>query len=108
MRTINLETENIKELQVPDDRETALAFLQSVKSGILMSAMALTETSSFPVRTLLTKHLQESLALQNELTTMLQNKNWLPKMDNQQNFQPDKTEAPASAPKMFPPRINFF
>ncbi|MGI6450178.1 MAG: hypothetical protein ACOX3R_07780 [Desulfitobacteriia bacterium] len=41
MRTINLETENIKDLQVPDDRESALAFLQSVKSGILMSGNGL-------------------------------------------------------------------
>ncbi|MGI6450177.1 MAG: spore coat protein [Desulfitobacteriia bacterium] len=69
--------------------------------------MALTETSTPMARTVLTKHLKEALALQNELTIMLQNKNWLPNMDNQQNFQPDKAEAPASAPKMFPPRINF-
>ncbi|HHV64699.1 MAG TPA: spore coat protein [Peptococcaceae bacterium] len=107
MRTLNLVTENIKELQVPDDRETALDFLQSVKSGIIMYATALTETSTSSARTVLTRHLKDTLALHNELITMLQNKNWLPNMDNQQNYQQENTEAPTPSPRMAPPRINF-
>lgn len=58
------------------NKETALVFLQSAKSGILMYSMALTETTNPSARTILTNHLKDGLTSHREISDLMKSKGY--------------------------------
>lgn len=72
------QTESAKQMPAINENQVALDFFQTLKSGILMYSMALTETTNPQVRKILMDQLKEVLSLQKETSDMLISKGWLP------------------------------
>lgn len=59
------------------DAGIATEFLLSVKNGVRYYAVALTESPTPEVRSVLVKHLEESIDLHGEVTELMMHKGWL-------------------------------
>ncbi|MGM0883879.1 MAG: spore coat protein [Bacillota bacterium] len=84
----------------------ALDFLLAIKTGIRTCAIALSETATPEVRTVLRRQLEEGLALHEELTQMMIAKKWFHPYQLDEQFQLDlksaKTTVQIAQMQLFP------
>lgn len=85
----------INALHVPELADTTFAmdFLLRSKEGVRNIAVALTESASPDVRTLLRKQLMQGIALHQEITELMINKKWFHPYELSEQYQLDQLSA---------------
>jgi similar to spore coat protein len=71
------------------DSAIALEFLLSVKNGVRNCAVAITESATPEVRSVLIKHLEQGIDLHGEVTELMLHKGWLHPYDVDKQVQMD-------------------
>ncbi|GAA4702602.1 spore coat protein [Brevibacillus fulvus] len=79
--------ENITGLNVMSDQVISMDLLNSVKADIRNYAVAITETATPELKTVLRQHLREGIALHRELTAYLMDKGWYQPYDPAEQIQ---------------------
>jgi spore coat protein CotF len=98
----------INSLGVPElaDASFALDFLLSAKNGVRNCAIALSETATPEVRTVLRKQLEVSLALHEEISQLMMSKKWFHPFELNEQYQLDvksaKTTVQIAQMELFP------
>lgn len=75
----------------------ALEFLLTVKSGVRMTAMALTECATPEVRTVVRRHLAQAIDMHEKLSQLMMDKGWLMPYNPGEQFQLDVKSAQMTA-----------
>jgi spore coat protein CotF len=85
----------INSLGVPELADTTFAmdFLLRAKNGVRNCSIALSETATPEVRTLLSKQLDEALAMHEEIAQLMISKKWFHPYDLDEQFQLDMKSA---------------
>ncbi|MGG3030645.1 spore coat protein [Bacillus stercoris] len=85
----------INSLNVPELADTTFAmdFLIRAKEGVRNTAVALTETASPDVRTLLRKQLMQGIAMHQEITELMISKKWFHPYELSEQYKLDQLSA---------------
>lgn len=85
----------INALNMPEmaDMTFAMDFLLRAKEGVRNSSIALTEAASPDVRTLLRNHLNQGIALHQEITELMLRKKWFHPYELNEQYQLDQLSA---------------
>jgi spore coat protein CotF len=85
----------INSLNMPEmaDMTFAMDFLIRAKEGVRNLSIALTETASPDVRTLLRKHLKQGIELHQEITELMIRKKWFHPYELNEQYQLDQLSA---------------
>ncbi|OAA95140.1 spore coat protein [Clostridium coskatii] len=101
-----LEIRNAEGMPKIVDSTAALDFLLSAKTGIRNCAIALTETATPEVRTVLHNQLKNAINMHDEISNLMVNKGWFHPCDLDKQFQTDiessNTAVQISKMELFP------
>jgi len=88
-----LEIRNAEGMPKLIDTNLSLAFLLNTKNGVRNLTIALSETASLDVRSILLGQLSKAIALHEEISGMMIRKGWFHPLDLQKQFKMDLESA---------------
>lgn len=93
---MNTIVENLTGMNVLTDQVIATDFLIAAKSGVRNYALAITETASPHVRTVLKNQLEQAIATHEQITNLMLNRGWYKAYDVNEQIQLDVQNADAA------------